>query len=219
MKNRKYLKERVENISEQSVPKKEMLVSQLITNLAGRKILIAVVFVFLCVPICCFRKICNYVGVPVASEETDVQMISLPVTAATNGTSIISIPVGTVKADPFVPYKEVKITTHDVPEMTLVEPPSSSDDDAVRVMDTIVSGILYDKYSPSAIINIAGVDYLVKKGDVVNNYKVLNIMKDTVTVKLGANVYEAGIGEILTSGSISSNTVSNLNKKFGGSRQ
>ena len=85
-------------------------------------------------------------------------------------------------------------------------------------MDTIVSGILFDKYSPSAILNIEGNDYLVKKGDVVNNYKVLNILQDSVTVKLGENVYKAGIGEILTEGALNHNNVSNLENKFGGER-
>ena len=59
------------------------------------------------------------------------------------------------------------------------------------------------------------VGYL-KKGDVVNNYEVMNILPDSVTVKLGANVYKSGIGEILTEGSLNYNDVSNLNKKFGG---
>jgi hypothetical protein len=75
---------------------------------------------------------------------------------------------------------------------------------------------LYDKYNPSAILNIEGNDYLVKKGDVVNNYKIVNIAQDSVTVKLGENVYKAGIGELLTEGSIHHNNVSNLNNKFGG---
>ena len=56
----------------------------------------------------------------------------------------------------------------------------------------------------------------VKKGDVVNNYKVVSIVQDSVTVKLGSNVYKAGIGEILTEGSLNHNDVSNLNNKFGG---
>jgi predicted RNA-binding protein (virulence factor B family) len=55
-----------------------------------------------------------------------------------------------------------------------------------------------------------------KKGDTVNGYKILNIVKDSVTVKLGANVYKAGIGEILTEGELNYNEVSNLNNKFGG---
>jgi hypothetical protein len=35
---------------------------------------------------------------------------------------------------------------------------------------------------------------------------------------LGANVYKAGIGEILTEGSMNHNNVSNLENKFGGVR-
>ena len=58
------------------------------------------------------------------------------------------------------------------------------------LLHPVISGILYDKFSPSAILNIEGTDYLVKKGDVVNNYKVLNILEDSVTVKLGENVYK-----------------------------
>jgi hypothetical protein len=85
-------------------------------------------------------------------------------------------------------------------------------------MDTIVSGILFDKFSPSAIINIEGSDYLVKKGDVVNNYKVINIAQDSVTVQLGTNSYKAGIGEILTEGTLNHNEVSNLKNKFGGEK-
>ena len=108
----------------------------------------------------------------------------------------------------------------DIPEYTLVDPVEvvNSSSDGARLMDTIVSGILFDKYSPSAILNIEGNDYLVKKGDIVNNYEVLNILKDSVTVKLGANTYRAGIGEILTEGTLKHNTVSNLDKKFGGDK-
>ena len=36
---------------------------------------------------------------------------------------------------------------------------------------------------------------------------------------LGNNTYKAGIGEILTEGSLTHNDVSNLNKKFGGERR
>ena len=121
-----------------------------------------------------------------------------------------------------MPYRDISgSSTLDVPAFTLVEPPEVVDEnsDAARVMDTVVSGILFDKFSPSAILNIEGNDYLVKKGDVVNNYKVVNIMQDSVTVKLGSNVYKAGIGEILTEGSLNHNDVSNLNNKFGGERR
>jgi hypothetical protein len=85
-------------------------------------------------------------------------------------------------------------------------------------MDTIVSGILFDKYSPSAILNIEGSDYLVKKGDTVNNYKIENITQDSVTVRLGNNSYTAGIGQILTEGNLNHNDVANLSNKFGGEK-
>ncbi len=154
------------------------------------------------------------------SSEGLVQLSANPIAATSSKKGVISIPTGTVKANPFVPYRDLGNTAPvtDVPKFNLVEPPEaiSEGSDAARVMDTSVSGILYDKFSPSAILNIEGNDYLVKKGDVVNNYKVLSIMQDSVTVKLGANVYKAGIGEILTEGTLNHNDVANLNKKFGG---
>lgn len=135
---------------------------------------------------------------------------------------IISVPQGIVKANPFLPYRDIggMESGLDIPSANLVEPPATLNQasDAARVMDTIVSGILYDKYSPSAILNIEGNDYLVKKGDVINNYKVLTILRDSVTVQLGSNVYTAGIGQLLTDGTLNYNEVSNLSKKFGGIR-
>lgn len=149
-----------------------------------------------------------------------ISMADVPIAASSSKKSIITIPNGIVKANPFVPYRDITGSgvVPDVPAFNLVEPPEiiNENSDAARVMDTIVSGILYDKFSPSAILNIEGNDYLVKKGDVVNNYKVVNIAQDSVTVQLGSNVYKAGIGEILTEGNLNYNNVSNLNNKFGG---
>ncbi len=145
-----------------------------------------------------------------------------PSAATSQATNLITIPTGTVKANPFLPYRDISgSSVSDVPQFDLVEPPETLNEgsDAARVMDTIVSGILYDKHSPSAIINIEGNDYLVKKGDVINNYKIIDITKDCVSVKLGTNIYRAGIGEILTEGSINYNEVSNLSKKFGGEKR
>lgn len=157
-----------------------------------------------------------------------VTMASVPLAAASAKKDLISVPSGIVKANPFLPYRDIDGTqikkptlVNDVPKFDLIEPPDfvNENSDAAKVMDTVVSGILYDKYSPSAILNIEGNDYLVKKGDVVNNYRVMNIQQNSVTVKLGSNTYTAGIGEILTDGSVNYNTVSNLSKKFGGERK
>lgn len=177
------------------------------------------------VALCCIVPLC-FVLIGMASHRTinvsegsALSMIAAPISATAAKKDLISIPSGTVKANPFLPYRDIGGSkANDVPNFDLVEPPEviNENSDAARVMDTIVSGILYDKYSPSAILNIEGNDYLVKKGDTVNNYKVLNITQDSVTVKLGSNTFKAGIGEILTEGSINHNNVSNLSKKFGG---
>lgn len=159
-------------------------------------------------------------------DNTDVTIsyVSNPIAAAGQKKDLISIPSGTVKANPFVPYRNIDgnaSKVSDVPQFELIAPPEvlNTNSDAARVMDTTVSGILYDKFSPSAILNIEGNDYLVKKGDVVNNYKILDIAQDSVSVRLGKNTFKAGIGEVLTEGSINYNDVSNLNKKFGGERR
>ena len=159
------------------------------------------------------------------ADRANAGNISLPevsMAAAASQRGVISIPAGIVKANPFVPYRDITENgiVNDIPAFDIGEPPEyiNENSDAARVMDTIVSGILYDKFSPSAIINIEGNDYLVKKGDVVNNYKVVSITQDSVTVQLGANAYKAGIGEILTEGTMKHNDVSNLNNKFGGAK-
>ena len=100
----------------------------------------------------------------------------------------------------------------------LTSPPGKlvDESDAQKVMDTTISGILFDQYSPSAIININDSDYLVKKGDKISGYKVLAIEKDKVVVQLGKNVYKAGVGELLAQDKLNYNNVPNLDRKFGG---
>lgn len=152
-------------------------------------------------------------------EESSVKLASAPMAAMSAKRGTIRIPKGVVKANPFVPYRDLSgMTNSDVAGFELIEPPESLNgtSEAARVMDTVVSGILFDKYSPSAILNIEGNDYLVKKGDVINSYKVLAIAQDSVTVQLGNNTYKAGIGELLVGGTLNENVVPNLNNKFGG---
>lgn len=134
------------------------------------------------------------------------------------------------RANPFVPYGEntgiensQKLTDLQVQKLKydLIDPPQQAvaDADAQKVLTTKVSGIMYDKQNPSAILNIESSDYLVRSGDVVNGYKVLSISPQTVTVQLGANVYKAGVGELLATDGLQYNTISNLDKKFGGSKK
>ena len=199
----------------------DKLISCIAKNAKKAKKAVILAVVVLLLPLSLFIVHKQIMKVSIA-EVQESQMVTLPVAATASKKTTLTIPSGTVKANPFLPYRDLGDSTGvpDVPGFSLVEPPSSSgaSSDAVRVMDTIVSGILYDKFNPSAILNIEGSDYLVKKGDVVNNYKVLAIAQESVTVQLGSNVYKAGIGEILTEGSLNHNDVSNLENKFGGVR-
>ena len=104
----------------------------------------------------------------------------------------------------------------------LMAPPeslSNEESEAVKVMQTKVSGIMYEPNNPSAILNIEGMDYLVRSGDYINNYKVLSIGKDLVTVQLGANIYKARVGEVITDAEMNYNNVYNLEQKFGGAKK
>ncbi len=199
----------------------EVIFSEESKKNSSKKPLLVILLLFIAgfsVAVCGFKKDVDYLAV---EDIENIQLASTPMAAAGTKRGTITIPVGVVKANPFLPYRDISGTKGlDVPSASLIEPLESlqADSEAARVMDTIVSGILYDKYSPSAILNIEGNDYLVKKGDVVNNYKVLDIVQESVTVKLGNNVYKAGIGEILTEGTLNHNDVSNLSNKFGGER-
>ncbi len=220
---RNYLKKKESRAEVLSLSADKLIANMLMQNkkLTGR-VLKTMLVLFISVPIVCMAISFKKSGVDEMLEEGTITLAAAPITATSAKKDVISIPAGTVKANPFLPYRDIGGTSvSDVPNYELIEPPEAINEnsDAARVMDTIVSGILYDKYSPSAILNIEGNDYLVKKGDVVNNYKVMNIMQDSVTVKLGTNVYKAGIGEILTEGEVTHNDVSNLSKKFGGERR
>lgn len=188
----------------------------------GRKAVLLVPLLLVVLPLFGFVFRSQGIANSEFSQVDSIHYATTPLSAAATKKDLISIPSGTVKANPFLPYRDISgLSVNDVPKYDLVAPPEvlNENSDAARVMDTIVSGILYDKFSPSAILNIEGNDYLVKKGDVVNNYHIVNILQDSVTVKLGNNVYKAGIGEILTEGSVNHNDVSNLSKKFGGEKR
>lgn len=220
MKMRNYIKKKLKKFDEEQLVRSIALAG---SHLMNKKVLFCGGFLLVALPVLVAVSAHKYSNTLALSEDNLIQLASAPMAATSSRKDIISIPQGTTKANPFLPYRDISGTAKvtDVPAFTLVEPPEILDEgsDAARVMDTVVSGILFDKFSPSAILNIEGNDYLVKKGDTVNNYKVVDIMQDSVTVKLGSNVYKAGIGEILTEGSVNRNDVSNLKNKFGGERR
>ena len=171
----------------------------------------------------------NVVDYSDAVTDDDVEIVynnaqnNQPSPASSDTTILIE---DTGRADPFLPEFEINISNpisklnRPRPSYDLLPPPETitNDTTATEVMTTKVSGLMYDKTSPSAIININNSDYLVRKGDVVNDYKVLDIDRNSVTVQFGANVYKAGVGELFTGNGINYNTISNLESKFGGTK-
>lgn len=159
-------------------------------------------------------------GVNAAIAPDDVTIVSSQSEWDKNNVATVSMSIeDTGRSDPFLPSNDSSIAKPK-PKMynDLMPPPEAItvDTTATEVITTKVSGIMFDKFNPSAILNIAGQDYLVRTGDIINGYKVLSIGKEVVTVQYGANVYKAGVGELFNGEGINFNTVSNLESKFGG---
>lgn len=157
-------------------------------------------------------------SMPLPGEEVEI----LPQNGVKkNNFKKISVVVNnTDSANPFLPGSEDIAKLGKGSVIAELPPPletlPSDQNNAGKVMSTTIGGILYDQYSPSAIIKIEGTDYLVKKGDVINNYRILSISKNQVVVQLGRNIYQAGVGELLSLTSLNQNVIANLDKKFGG---
>ena len=63
------------------------------------------------------------------------------------------------------------------------------------MMTIAVSGIMYDEVKPSAIITYNDNDYFVQRGDKLDNYRIIDIARNHVTIALGNNTYKANVGE------------------------
>lgn len=97
---------------------------------------------------------------------------------------------------------------------------ASSGSAAAKITRTKVVGIMYNKSNPSAIINVDSKDYLVRQGDKIigQEYKVVQINPNWITVSLGSNVYSASIGELFSRDNFNhtQNDLYNLKNRFGG---
>ena len=82
-----------------------------------------------------------------------------------------------------------------------------------------VSGIMYDDTNPSAIITFDNNDYFVQKGDRLDDYRVVDIARNSVTIALGKNLYKANIGEEFKISSSFYGSAQYLSPKQGGGRQ
>lgn len=156
-----------------------------------------------------------------ASGEKQQQQKTDKKEVLTSKKAVIDIEENAV-VNPFLPITEVKQNSAKKvtkPNPNYILPPTSVSEDSTAslLLSTVISGIMFDTYSPSAIVRISDTDFLVKKGDLIHGFKVLNITPKTVTLKLGKNVYEAPVGIILASLPTTNNTSTvNLNNRFGG---
>ncbi len=113
-----------------------------------------------------------------------------------------------------IPYETINNT-----QFEIIEPPTASipDENLTKLLQTQISGIMYDSQSPAAIVNINGVDQFVKTGDVISGYKIEKITKDKVQISYKNNSYVASVGELFTKGYLEQQqAVANLENKFAG---
>lgn len=102
----------------------------------------------------------------------------------------------------------------------VIEPPELGieDLDLARLMQTKVTGILYDNIKPSAIVNIDGSDQLVSIGDNVGGFEIASITKNKVVIRDGKNIFRASVGQPLNAEKVVNPVeISNLETKFAGS--
>lgn len=129
-----------------------------------------------------------------------------------------------VRLNPFKP--PVVVDTQSTPYETInntqfeiIEPPAASipDENLSKLLQTQISGIMYDAQSPAAIVKLNGIDHFVKVGDVVGGYKIEKITKDKVQISYKSNNYVASVGELFTKGQLEQlQAVANLENKFAG---
>ncbi len=97
---------------------------------------------------------------------------------------------------------------------------ASSSSAAAKITRTKVVGIMYNSSNPSAIINVDDKDYLVRQGDKIigQEYKVVQINPNWITVGMGSNIYSASIGELFSREDFNrtQNDLYNLKNRFGG---
>ena len=99
------------------------------------------------------------------------------------------------------------------------------DNDALDVIKTRVTGIIYDKNNvkSSAIFNVGGTDYLTRVGDTINGYVVKAIDRNDITVQLGVNVFKAAVGDVIEDNEnlydVNKTQTPDLENKFAGRRK
>ena len=149
-------------------------------------------------------------AIPVVNEE-EVDQLKPEENQEEKKETINVIPTG--RTDPFLPlgkylYKPVvagktqikTINNIDYDSITIPKPPKKYGEISEftqQLMTITVSGIMYDKIKPSAIITYHNEDYFVQIGDKLDDFKVVDIYPNSVIVSYGKNTYRANLGQEL----------------------
>ncbi|MDD3150560.1 MAG: hypothetical protein PHV68_06965 [Candidatus Gastranaerophilales bacterium] len=178
--------------------------------------------VLICSTVSSCDKISNKFGLNKAAQKPELVTIDIDeeIEEEPDETVLISIE-NFGRNNPFKPYYEKSIVLEDELTKQLlpsIPPPPmdrAEDEGMGELLSIQIAGILYDSVRPLAILKIAGQDYLVHQGDKIFDYYVQDISSTKVAVQRGANIYRAGVGEIVE-GNIENNTVYDLGKMFAG---
>ncbi len=168
----------------------------------------------------------------VADEESglQVEVQEVPTVLPGKKDDTVTVSIGDIgRKNPFSPSGSVGtkgVNTQvkkdeDGLNFEVIEPPSLAveSEDIAKLLQTKVTGILYDDKKPSAIININGSDQLVKIGDILSGFEIISITHNKVVIRSDNNVYRASVGQPLNAEKIESPVeISNLETKFWGSK-
>lgn len=137
-------------------------------------------------------------NIPVVSED---EVDKLKAEEKEKKEKVTIAPTG--RLNPFLPMK--KYIAIDNPDIKydydaagIPKPPAEyavADPEANKMLNIMVSGIMYDSVKPSAIITLDDSDYFVQIGDKLDNYRVVDIGRNYVKIAYGKNVYKANVGE------------------------
>ena len=125
-------------------------------------------------------------------------------------------PVGGTKSKQSSGFKQAG----DGLDFEIIEPPELEPEDEMitKLLETKVTGIMYDAKRPSAIVNIDGVDQLVRIGDILSGFEFISITRNKVVIRSDDNIYRASVGQPLNAEKITNPIeISNLETKFKGS--
>ena len=125
-------------------------------------------------------------------------------------------PVGGTKSQQSSGFKQAG----DGLDFEIIQPPELEPEDEMitKLLETKVTGIMYDAKRPSAIVNIDGVDQLVRIGDILSGFEFISITRNKVVIRSDDNIYRASVGQPLNAEKITNPIeISNLETKFKGS--